>query len=36
VVAGLYSAALTALSRDLAERPTRPKLGSLHPRRTAH
>jgi hypothetical protein len=36
VVAGLYSAALTALSRDLAERPTRPKLGSLHPRRAAH
>lgn len=36
VVAGLYSAALTALSRDLAERPTRPKLGSAHPRRAAH
>lgn len=36
VVAGLYSAALTALSRDLAERPTRPKLGSAHTRRVAH
>jgi hypothetical protein len=35
VVAGLYSAALTALSRDLAERPTRPKLGSSRARRTA-
>jgi len=37
VVAGLYSALLTALSRDLAERPTRPKLGSSsHRRRAAH
>jgi|GEM_PF-2179851 energy-converting hydrogenase Eha subunit A len=27
-VAGLYSALLTALSRDLSERPTRPRLGS--------
>jgi hypothetical protein len=37
VVAGLHSAILTALSRDLAERPTRPKLGSSHPhRRPAH
>jgi hypothetical protein len=36
VVAGLYSAILTALSRDLAERPTRPKLGSARPRRAAH
>jgi hypothetical protein len=36
VVAGLYSAILTALSRDLAERPTRPKLGSSHHRRAAH
>jgi hypothetical protein len=35
VVAGLYSAALTALSRDLAERPTRPKLGSARARRAA-
>jgi MFS family permease len=32
VVAGLYSAVLTALSRDLAERPTRPKLGSSRTR----
>ncbi|MGH7125051.1 MAG: hypothetical protein ACREFI_11810, partial [Stellaceae bacterium] len=32
VVAGLHSAILTALSRDLAERPTRPKLGSSHRR----
>jgi len=31
VVAGIHSAILTALSRDLAERPTRPKLGSSHP-----
>jgi hypothetical protein len=36
VVAGLHSAILTALSRDLAERPTRPRLGSSRPRRTAH
>lgn len=36
VVAGLHSAILTALSRDLAERPTRPKLGSTHARRAAH
>ena len=36
VVAGLHSAILTALSRDLAERPTRPRLGSTHRRRTAH
>ena len=36
VVAGLYSAILTALSRDLADRPTGPKLGSSHPRRHAH
>lgn len=36
VVAGLHSAALTALSRDLAERPARPKLGSSRaPRRRA-
>ena len=35
LVAGLYSAILTALSRDLAERPTRPKLGSARPRRAA-
>ena len=32
LVAGLYSAVLTALSRDLAERPTRPKLGSARRR----
>ena len=32
VVAGFFSAALTALSRDLAERPTRPKLGSSRTR----
>ncbi len=32
VVAGLYSAILTALSRDLAERPTRPRLGSSRAR----
>jgi len=31
-VAGCYSAALTALSRDLAERPTRPKLGPARAR----
>jgi len=35
VVAGLYSAMLTALSRDLAERPTRPKLGSSRAHRAA-
>ncbi len=35
VVAGLYSAILTALSRDLADRPTGPKLGSTHARRAA-
>jgi hypothetical protein len=35
VVAGLHSAILTALSRDLSERPTRPRLGSSRAHRTA-
>ncbi len=36
VVAGLYSAILTAISRDLAERPPRPRLGSSRARPAAH